>query len=48
MRKFISYDLGTGGVKASLFDEKLNTLSKTFIEYETRYPKQNYHARRST
>ena len=43
MRKFISYDLGTGGVKASLFDEKLNTLSKTFIEYETRYPKQNYH-----
>ncbi|MDO4522119.1 MAG: FGGY family carbohydrate kinase [Eubacteriales bacterium] len=43
MKTFISYDLGTGGVKASLFDEKLNTLAKSFIEYGTFYPQQNYH-----
>lgn len=43
MKKFISYDLGTGGVKASLFDEQLNTLAKSFIEYGTVYPHSNYH-----
>lgn len=41
--KIIAYDLGTGGVKASLYDEKLNTLAKTFFEYETYYPQQNQH-----
>lgn len=39
---FITYDLGTGGVKASLYDEKLNTLAKSFIEYPTYYPKNNF------
>ena len=43
MKKFISYDLGTGGVKASLYDEKLRTLSKSFIEYGTCYPAPGYH-----
>lgn len=41
--KFISYDLGTGGVKASLHDESLNTLKKSFIEYETCYPQPGFH-----
>lgn len=41
--KFISYDLGTGGVKASLHDEKLNTLARSFIEYKTYYPKPGFH-----
>lgn len=35
---FISYDLGTGGVKASLFTQDLKTLSKVFIPYATYYP----------
>lgn len=41
--KIIAYDLGTGGVKASLYDEKLNTLAKAFFEYKTYYPSQNQH-----
>jgi len=40
--KFITYDLGTGGVKASLYDEKLNTLAKSFIEYPTFYPENKF------
>ena len=43
IKKFISYDLGTGGVKASLYDEELHTIAKSFIEYETFYPEPNYH-----
>ena len=43
---FISYDLGTGGVKASLYDEKINTICKSFIEYPTFYPRSNYHEQR--
>lgn len=41
--KFISYDLGTGGVKASLYDESLHTIAKSFIEYETTYPLPDFH-----
>ncbi len=44
--KIIAYDLGTGGVKASLYDEQLNTLSKSFIEYPTFYPQPGYHEQR--
>jgi xylulokinase len=44
--KVIAYDLGTGGVKASLYNEKLETLAKSFIEYETFYPKAGYHEQR--
>ncbi len=43
MKKFISYDLGTGGAKASLYDESLNTLARSFVEYETEYPQPDYH-----
>lgn len=43
MQYLISYDLGTGGVKASLYDGQLRTLAKSFIEYTTRYPHPDYH-----
>lgn len=46
MKYYISYDLGTGGVKASLYDEDLHTLGKSFIEYPTYYPKDTYHEQR--
>ena len=38
MKKFISYDLGTGGVKARLFDEQLGVLANSFIEYSSTVP----------
>lgn len=41
--KYLSYDLGTGGVKASLYDGELKTLAKSFIEYSTSYPLPNHH-----
>ena len=44
--KFLTFDLGTGGVKSSLYDEKLTTLGKTFIEYPTFYPEEGYHEQR--
>ena len=43
---FISYDLGTGGIKASLYNEKMETLAKSFIEYPTYYPKPTMHEQR--
>lgn len=43
---FISYDLGTGGVKASLFTQDLKTLSKVFIPYATYYPVPGCHEQR--
>ena len=43
MNTFIAYDLGTGGVKASLYNESAETLAKTFVEYETHYPEPNMH-----
>jgi len=44
--KFIAYDLGTGGIKASLYDENTVTLAKTFVEYDTFYPESNMHEQR--
>jgi xylulokinase len=38
MEKLIAYDLGTGGIKASLFDMKGRSLASSFIPYETYYP----------
>lgn len=43
MKRFIAYDLGTGGAKASLYDENLNTLARSFVEYGTEYPGPDYH-----
>ena len=44
--KFITYDLGTGGVKAALYDENMQTLAKSFIEYPTSYPAPGWHEQR--
>lgn len=43
---FISYDLGTGGVKASLFTQDMETLAKIFIPYPTYYPAAGWHEQR--
>lgn len=37
MAKIIAYDLGTGGTKASLFDENGNSLAHSFEQYDTYY-----------
>lgn len=39
----IAYDLGTGGNKASLYDEKGTCLRETFISYPTHYPRAGWH-----
>ncbi len=38
MGNIIAYDLGTGGIKASLFNDKGESLADVFIQYETFYP----------
>lgn len=42
MKKLIAYDLGTGGIKASLFEESGNPLADVFIQYETMFPAENF------
>jgi len=42
MRNFIAYDLGTGGIKASLFNESGDALSDIFIQYETFFPADKF------
>ena len=42
MAKIIAYDLGTGGIKASLFDENGESLSDAFIPYPTFYPRNKW------
>ncbi len=46
MSYLISYDLGTGGVKASLYDRHMQTVARSFTEYATYYPQPNYHQQR--
>jgi xylulokinase len=46
MRKVLAYDLGTGGVKASLYNEKGESLVNAFVEYKTHYPKPDWHEQR--
>ena len=36
--KLIAYDLGTGGIKASLFDRDGQSLAEVFRQYDTFYP----------
>jgi Sugar (pentulose and hexulose) kinases len=43
MEKVIAYDLGTGGIKASLFDVKGKSLAESFIQYDTYYPNDKWH-----
>ena len=40
--KVISYDLGTGGIKASLFNRNGEALHSVFIPYPTAYPQPGW------
>jgi xylulokinase len=44
--RMISYDLGTGGNKASLYDLEGNCLASVFVPYDTIYPQSGWHEQR--
>lgn len=46
MAYILSYDLGTGGTKASLFDDQGRSLAATFVSCDTYYPRELYHEQR--
>ena len=46
MAYILSYDLGTGGTKASLYDEAGRSLASTFVSCETYYPRENFREQR--
>ena len=46
MKYLIAYDLGTGGTKTSLFDEKGNSVNSSFYACETYFPKNGWHEQR--
>ena len=46
MAYILSYDLGTGGTKASLFDDQGRSLAAAFVSCDTYYPKELYHEQR--
>ena len=43
MSYILAYDFGTGGIKASLFDEKGASIASGFDAYATYYPAEGYH-----
>jgi xylulokinase len=45
-KKIISFDLGTGGNKASLYDMQGNCLASAFVTYATHYPQVGWHEQR--
>jgi xylulokinase len=45
-KKILSYDLGTGGNKALLYDVQGNCLASTFVPYATYYPQVGWHEQR--
>jgi xylulokinase len=45
-KKIISFDLGTGGNKASLYDVDGNCLATAFVQYNTQYPQVGWHEQR--
>src|SRR5512136_1786252 len=45
-KKIISFDLGTGGNKASLYDVQGNCLASAFVPYATQYPQVGWHEQR--
>ena len=45
-KKIISFDLGTGGNKASLYDAEGNCLASAFVPYATHYPQVGWHEQR--
>jgi len=42
-KKILSFDLGTGGNKASLYDTDGNCLASAFVPYPTHYPHVGWH-----
>jgi xylulokinase len=44
--KIISFDLGTGGNKASLYDAQGHCLASAFVPYSTDYPQVGWHEQR--
>jgi xylulokinase len=42
-KKILSFDLGTGGNKASLYDETGECLATAFVPYDTHYPYVGWH-----
>ncbi len=42
-KKIIACDLGTGGNKASLYDEDGSCIASIFVPYETSYPQTGWH-----
>lgn len=42
MKYVLAYDLGTGGTKASLFDEHGESLAFSFVSCDTYYPQQDF------
>ena len=42
MKYILSFDLGTGGIKTSLFDETGVSCGSSFVSIETYYPQENY------
>lgn len=49
MERFIlAYDLGTGGNKASLYDERGSCIASIFKPYETLYPEVGWHEQKPT
>jgi len=45
-KKIISFDLGTGGNKASLYDVEGHCLASVFVTYDTQYPQVGWHEQR--
>jgi xylulokinase len=45
-KKIISFDLGTGGNKASLYDVEGNCLASAFVSYPMQYPQVGWHEQR--
>ena len=46
MKYLLAYDLGTGGTKASLFDENGKSAASAFVGCQTFFPKNGYHEQR--
>jgi xylulokinase len=45
-KKIISFDLGTGGNKAYMYDSEGNCLASAFVAYTTQYPQVGWHEQR--
>ncbi|HLA80022.1 MAG TPA: FGGY family carbohydrate kinase, partial [Thermoleophilia bacterium] len=45
-KRILSFDLGTGGNKASLYDDQGRCLASAFVPYATQYPQLGWHEQR--